>query len=343
MEEITGRFGLPFMIRRICRKYFFVAGTLFFIIFLTIVTRFIWLIEVDGNYRVATADILALCREMKLDYGTYKNSIDTRLIENEIKNRFREISFVSVTVSGTKAQITVSETIPTEDNAESDSGPADIVSSDNAVITGITVRAGRPMVTEGMSVAKGDILISADVEIKAEQEVLGTKAVRSDGEIYGRVTERYDFEVPFDENVKIYDEKSICLYELEIFDKKISLNFYKNDTISEKCDKIEDKMQLRLPGDIYLPFIINRTEYRPYRTEPERLSADEAKNRAESIVAAKIVNTYPTDTDVLGKELTFSEDGNLLRVLADITVIKQIGVMKAYERTKEDGNTEDRS
>ncbi len=342
-EEIVNSFGLPFIISRICKKYFFVAGALFFILFLTIITRFVWLIEVDGNYRVSTGAILSLCEKMELDYGTYKKSIDTRLIENEIKNNFKDISFVSVTVKGTKVQINVSETIPTDNSIEDGTSPADIVSSDNAVVTGVIVRAGRPVVTEGMSVGKGDILVNADVEIKAEQEVLGTKAVRCDGEVYGRVVEKYDFTVPFDENVRIYEGKSKARYEFEIFDKKISLNFNKNDTISEKCDKIENKLQPHLPGDIYLPFIIDRTVYRPYRLEPKRLSPEEAKKRAESIVMAEIVNNYPTDADVLGKELAFEEEENDLKVSAKITVVKQIGVLKAYERINENGNTEDRS
>ncbi|MCD8090849.1 MAG: sporulation protein YqfD, partial [Clostridiales bacterium] len=193
--EILCEKGLPVFWGKLKKRYFFTAGALFFSLFLLFSTGRIWLIEVRGNYRAPTGEILELCAENSLTYGAKKSLLDTNLIERELKNRFKDISFASVSVSGTRALITVSETIPTAEKTE-EAAAGDIVSECSAVITDLTVSAGTPMVREGTAVGAGDILISGEVFLKAEQEVLGSVFTAAEGEVYGKTAEEYSFMLP---------------------------------------------------------------------------------------------------------------------------------------------------
>lgn len=341
-SETVKQEGLVFFLKRLSAKYFFVLGAIFFAVFLMGATRFIWLIEVRGNFTVPTGDILEFCRENNLTYGTPKSSLDTNILERDMKNRFDELTFVSVTVKGTRALISVSEKLP-EGAPSPRIFPADVVSSYDALVTSVTVRSGRPLVTKGMSVAKGDILISSEVEVKAEQEVVGTKIVRAEGEVYGRVRESYTFKVPYRESVKIYSKNKSNEYEIEIFNKKFRINSNKGDTNRQNCDKIESKNQLRLYNDIYLPFIITKTEYLPYNVSYRSLDPNEARQKAQRIVSARIINTYPADSEIEGRELVFSETEDGLDVRADITSVRQIGIQTDLRKDiTKDGETEDR-
>lgn len=326
IEAVCER-GLPLFLKKLKIRWVFTAGAVLFSLFLLISTRYIWLIEVRGNYRINTGDILEFCRENKLTYGTKKSGLDTNLIEKEIKNNFEDISFASVTVKGTRALITVSETLPF-DEEKTEEAAGDIISGSEAVVTRITVTDGTPAVKEGMAVGKGDILISGEVFLKAEQEVLGSYMTAARGKIYGKTREKYNFTLPLKEKYKKYTEKEYSAYEVEIFNKNFSLNIIKRDTNSEKCDKIESKRQLKLWNDIYLPIIINKTEYLPYNLYERDLTAEAAKAKAEKIITAEIINEYPIDSEVLGKSINIEKTGEGYRIEAEITLIKQIGVFR---------------
>ncbi len=339
--EVIYEKGLPVFLGKVRVKCVFTLGALFFCLFLLTATRFIWLVEVRGNLRVPTGKILDFCGENNLKYGVKKSLIDTNELEKSIKNEFEDISFVSVSISGTRALIAVSETIP-KDGEKSNTGLCDIVSDSKAIITKVTVRSGKPVVKEGMAVNAGDMLINGDVDIKAEQEVLGTKAAGAEGEVFGRVTEKYSFEVPFEESVKKYYSKSRKMYAINIFNKNFSINCNKNGTNIKKCDKIESKDQLRLWNDIYLPFIVTKTEYIPYDYEKRRLNLEQAKAKAGKIVTAEIINKYDAGSSVLDKKIAFKQNEKGLFVTAEVVVNRQIGVFKKYEREETDGEIQNR-
>lgn len=322
--------GLPTFLKKVKRKYFFLAGAGIFAAFLLLVTRFVWLVEIEGNFRVPTGEILEFCEGCGLGYGALKSGLDTNMIEREIKNEFEDISFVSVSVKGTRALISVSEIIPYEEKEQS-TEPADIVAECGGVITAVTVRSGKPVVRAGMSVGKGDILIDAEEEIKAEQEVLGIKTVRAEGEVYAKTVDKYSFEFSANDVYKKYWNKSYKEYEIEIFNKNISLNFIKRDTNWKKCDKIESKKQLRLWNDIYLPVIIDCREILPYDETTEKLSPEKAEEKANRIVSAKIINGYAADADVLDVDVNISESEGTYKVEALITVNRQIGIVRPYD------------
>ncbi|MCD8158695.1 MAG: sporulation protein YqfD, partial [Clostridiales bacterium] len=201
--EIVSAKGFPEFLKNLKKDIFFTAGAVFFSLFLLMSTRRIWLIEVKGNYRINTGEILEFCSRNNLDYGTKKSELDTNRIEREIKNNFQDISFASITVSGTRALITVSETLPLPEE-KNYMALGNITACENAVITDITVSSGTPVVKEGMSVAAGDLLISGEVFLKAEQEVLGSYMTAAEGKVYGKAVESYNFTIPFKEKYKIY-------------------------------------------------------------------------------------------------------------------------------------------
>ncbi|MCD8215087.1 MAG: sporulation protein YqfD, partial [Clostridiales bacterium] len=93
-------------------------------------------------------------------------------------------------------------------------------------------------------------------------------------------------------------------------------------------EKIESKRQLKLWNDIYLPIIINKTEYLPYNLYERDLTAEAAKAKAEKIITAEIINEYPIDSEVLGKSINIEKTGEGYRIEAEITLIKQIGVFR---------------
>ncbi|MCD8239627.1 MAG: sporulation protein YqfD, partial [Clostridiales bacterium] len=196
-----GERGLPVFLRKLKKKHMFCLGAAVFALSLLLITRFVWLVEAEGNLRVPTGEILEFCEGYGLSYGALKSKLDTNMIEREIKTEFEDISFVSVIIKGTRALITVSETIPFEENVTS-TEPADIIAECDGVITRIVSTKGKPLVREGMSVLKGDILISTEEEIKAEQEVLGIKTVRAEGKVYGKTVDEYSFQLPKEEIYK---------------------------------------------------------------------------------------------------------------------------------------------
>ncbi|MDP5273094.1 sporulation protein YqfD [Chengkuizengella axinellae] len=195
---VVKRYGAPFFLNKIMKRQFFISGIALFLAGIFILSTLIWNVEVIGNERLTSEDILEEAEDLGLYKYQFKFKMDNLdLIAKELTKRLPETSWVGVELKGTKIQIKVVEsTIPEEEPLYN---PRNLISTSDAIITKIFAEQGNPMVKVNHRVKKGDILISGVLGDEENQEIVVAK-----GEVKGLVWYEYNLKIPLKQEVKIY-------------------------------------------------------------------------------------------------------------------------------------------
>lgn len=158
--RIRRRAGFPFYFVWLRQRRALALGALFFAGSLYFLSSFVWFIEVKGNERLSTGEVLLVATEAGLARGTPKWKIDTGRVEVSIEERLPLVAWTGVYIKGTKVTIEVAErTVPEEE----DSRPSHIVAKKAGLIKEILVLSGHPAVKEGDTVDQGQVLISGEI------------------------------------------------------------------------------------------------------------------------------------------------------------------------------------
>ncbi|WP_068616249.1 sporulation protein YqfD [Paenibacillus tuaregi] len=192
--HVDKRAGLPFFWIRIFRRKWFLAGFALFFLIIFALSSMVWDVEVKGNKKIATEDILLAAREE----GIYPFQWIFRLPEQDklskdLTRKLKGTSWVGVSKSGTKVTIEVVEAAKPK-NTEMLS-PRHLISKTDAVVTHIFAERGQPEVSKNQRVKKGSVLITG---------VQGDFQVAAKGEVRGLVWHEYTIEAPLVLRQKVF-------------------------------------------------------------------------------------------------------------------------------------------
>ena len=231
--HILNKKGFPFWCYKHPRlKWMFVFLACIFCIFLYSF-HFIWEIEINGNQRISTQDIVQFLEQQDIMVGTRIDNINYADLEYQFRQSFHEIGWISIYSNQTKLCIEIKESLYDEFSRESNDSVESyhLVAEKDAVIHSIITRQGIPLVKKGQRVVKDEIL------------VLGYFDIFDDS---GELRER----LPLHADALIYADTENTVYasmtEMEIMSLKIAGN-YSEETLfllaNKKLDPIIEKIE----------------------------------------------------------------------------------------------------
>ena len=325
--HIVEKQGVPiFLWRNRKRKGWAVSFVLFFLILLFL-AQFVWEIDWSGNQRYTEDELNHYLQTLRIEEGIPKSRISCAGLEEELREAFENITWVSARLHGTRLSIRLRESeVPVRREAESGEA-CDLAAAADARITSVVVRSGIPLVQAGDTVEKGQLLVSGTVPITDDGgEEISSYRVRADADIYG-IRERVETkEIPLWREIRTETGKKRYGIALEAgthtFYWKIPEPY---DIIEHTFDivgrwglfKTSGRMRsawvirteyrkLRLPLDFYLPFSFGWSEYREVSvcekryTEAELAALSEAFQREmEEKLIEKGVHIMASDGRIL--------------------------------------------
>lgn len=277
---------------------------------------FVWDINVSGQTGLSEKEILKTLEGYGLYIGAYIPNIDTMRLENELVIDTEELSYASINLRGTVAEVVVRER--KEKDVENISLPSNLVASCDGQIESIEVRGGMPTVKKGQIVKKGQLLVSGVIDSQA----VGYRLVRARGEIYARISRSFTAEVPLVREKKSRTGEKKTRVTIRFFAKKINL-FSNNDISFEKYDTIEEEKRLCLFDRVELPVFIIKTTYFEYVTETEKISEEQALSIAEKELAGQTEKTL-SEAQILAREERTEINDGILTLYANIDCIADI-------------------
>ncbi len=320
--KILKRCGLPFLKKRYGKRKAFMLGALVFIALFYCLTSFIWSVEITGNKDIESSLILKKLAGYGIKPGTVKYGIDTKKLAGSLMLDIKELSWVGVTVKGTKVKIQVDERFlppPMVPKTE----PCNIVARRDGIIKSIVSKAGFDVAKAGDTVAKGQLLVTGVVP--GRDEKAQTTLVHAVSTVEARTW--YQAECPV--NTKTYITKRTGKkkdsYTLVLFTKKIKLPFGR--VSYENYDRIEINKKLAIGEDLVFPFELAIDRYYENILYENETSLDEAKNDASDKAYSEASSDIPDGAKIVKSDCSFIEkDDGTMTARVVIECVEDIGL-----------------
>ncbi len=347
---ITERCGLPFLSVRMWKRRVFMLGLLGSLFFWIWMSGFIWAIEIEGNYYVTTDVFQDFLEENGFQVGMKKTSVEIEALEKAIRTHFDIVTWTSAQINGTRLLIQVKENdlILVENKQESAQEMAegmDLIAEKNGTVTSIVTRSGVPLVTAGMEVEKGDILVEGGVPIYNDDgTVKRYDFCVADADIM--LQSIYEMQEEIDEK---YEQKQYTgrerKYPFIIFgSRKFEMPFWESKF--EESDMVEEKTQLCLFNNYYLPIYVGYDLVREYATEEKVYSKDEVKKIFENKIQKFIETLQEKGVQIIEKNVTINKTSGVWKMNVDFLAVEKIGteqkthLMQVEETTEKEEETE---
>lgn len=252
---ITGKYGLPFFMSRMQRRKMFVAGLICCLLFWMLTARFIWNIEIVGNYALTEDVLLDYLEEKEVHVAMKKSRLRIEELEKALREDYDVITWTSVQLRGTTLCIYIKENeMPEYDQTGQSEEQAgmDLVATRSGIVSYIITRSGVPQVAFGDTVEKGDVLVSGAVPVYNEDTTIRKyQMVEADADVLLRYAESVSVKRDILYEEKLYSGRQKKMLMFGVNDKEWNLRFGKIPY--EEYDISGEKKQVRLLDRLYLP------------------------------------------------------------------------------------------
>lgn len=276
-------------------------------------------IEVIGNEAAPTAEILSVLEEQHVVRGKWIPSIDFTACEHALRAQVDELAWVGIRHTGNRLVVEVMERTPEPEMLE-ERVPCNIISAQDAQITGFTIGCGQIMRLVGDGVQKGELLVSGIVT-----DETGHLSIRhAMGSVVGIYEQTETFQCPFVQEIREETGTVTRRRYLDLFSWHIPLE--KAPELPEDYRKTTSYSWFSLLGK-ELPVGIYCESFYPYQTHLTALSPEEAAADLQEQMQ-RYEDNFLTQTEILSREKTVTETDTGLEWTVCYTLQGEIGVQQ---------------
>lgn len=275
----AGRKGMPYFLARFRKRYAFWVGMGLSMAAVCVLSTFVLTIEVTGNTSVSTAQILTELRRQGLSIGTFGPGLDERTVGNKVLLQLPELSWLSINLYGTRAEVLVREAVEAPELVDAQEYGS-VVARASGIVTKVEALTGEAVVEVGDTVLEGETLISGTVHLKgpaySETPEIGQMQVRASGRVYARTWRTLSAQLPLEAQVKRYTGEEAALWSVTVLGRRTDF-FGKGGISFDRYDKISRTWTLTLPGGEEMPLAVQRETCRAYELETLAVEPDAAQ------------------------------------------------------------------
>ncbi|MBR1852352.1 MAG: sporulation protein YqfD [Lachnospiraceae bacterium] len=217
---ILERKGLPFLLPFVQKRSVFVCGLVFAIAFLYLSGYFVWDIEIEGNLRVTTDQMVSFLAENEIREGMWQRNLNIEELEKQIRRTFPVVTWTSAKLDGTKLVISLKENdapIFNRENEIKEEMGSNLITEYDGTIVSIVVRNGIPLVKAGDEVTQGTMLVDGRVPVYNEDGTLRQFLFRdADADIVIEHNRWFEKELSYDYIERTYTGREKKQYFLRI-------------------------------------------------------------------------------------------------------------------------------
>ncbi len=324
--------GLPFFLGRLRYRYAFLAGLALSVCAVVVLSQFVLTIQVVGNERVSTGEILSELERLGLHIGGYGPDLDRVTMAQQAVFSLEELSWMAINRYGTRIEVIVRERVMTPEIREF-TGLASVYAQADGIIQSMRVQVGDGMVVTGDIVAEGDLLISGLVELESpEYSELPSiwLEVHAQGEVYARTWRTLEGQIPLKTTVKTPTGQSETVYSLTIFGNTV--NFFGSGSIEGgECDKIRNTILFDLPRDITLPLYFTTETSCGYTTQQVEVNMAAAQTLVEEGLVEQLRDVLGEDGTILSTTSQARREGDILYVTLYAECEEEIGETRSLD------------
>ncbi len=277
--HVVEKNGAPFTRHKYRKRVGLLVGLGIFFVFMFIMSRFIWRIEVFGNNRVSESSIVAALEEIGVTPGKLRSSIDVRAAERRALLKLDDLAWIALNFDGSAVHVIVRESDALPPMIDPDT-PCNVVALRSGQITSMLVYNGQAVKMIGDTVLEGDVIVSGITQDRVGQNLF--KHARA--QVMARVQHQIIVKTPLVQNK--YVETGEVRYRrfLHVFGWDLPLFWPRK--IPQPYHAEREKNMVFISG-AELPIGILREKYTLMREEPVTYTEIEAKKLALNELAAR--------------------------------------------------------
>lgn len=316
--HIERKKGIPFFLDKYKKRKIFFLGLIIILAVTFGTSKFIWNIEIIGNEKISSEEILNDLSEDGLEIGKLKSKIDINNIINSIRLKRNDISWIGISIKGTNARVKI---------VESDEKPqiinsnefCNIVSDKEGIIEKVNASNGTATVKKGDVIKKGDILIGGWMEGK----YTGTRYLHAMGEVQAKIWYTATEKVSLKETKKEKTGNEENKYKIKF--NNFEINFYKTLSKFEKYDTIYETQKIKIFSDFYIPVELIKCNNSEIIEKEQNYSLEEAKDIAIKRAEEKLNSENLKTEDIVNKNINVNQTEEYVEVEVIYEVLENIG------------------
>lgn len=304
--SVKGKFGLLMKLILSKGRKAFYALALILTLYYGVNSLYISEICINGNNIFTDSQILMCLKENGLEKGSLKLGFDPEIFREEFIKDFPGIAWIWVEIDGTKAIVSVREKVTKPEFFDYEFY-CNIVASKDGVIKKAVSSSGSLLVSEGMFVKKGDILISG---VYDSTDLAPLRFINAGGIVHASTV--YTIEDNFDGKYISYSPQD----ELKSFYSPKILNTKLYESKAKKTLRLnmeEENKKIKLFGKNYLPLAFTNTKYCEIIRKEYQLSKDETIKLGIDELNRRLSLLLPDGVEVVNKkeDITENPDGTV--------------------------------
>lgn len=318
--KVKSKLGFPFIAHKYKKRKMFAFGGLIFIFMIWMLSSFIWLVEVEGNSRVNSLDIISTLEKEGYGPGKLKTKLNLRKAEAFLINKYPDIIWVGIKFEGTRLLVQIAETVP-KPQLKNSNEPCNIIAKRDALITYIATHKGMPLVRKGDIVKKGELLVAGQMPLGPDDP--NTYLTAAKAQIKGKTAYTVKGHISLEQVKKNYSDKISKKYSLKLFNKPIPIF---NQKIGFKYyDRVVTNNQLRVTKLFPLPFAFEVEERLEYVPTMCQLSEQDAKDKLHANLWDHLSQSVSDSSVILKRDVIFTKTGNTIYATLNVVVEEDIG------------------
>lgn len=336
VPHICEKKGLPFVLASARRDWTFTLGLVLFFVVLKVLSLFVWQINYTGQREYTKETIQKEVTAMGVYTGMLRKNLDCDSIERNLRERYENMSWVSAEEKGCVLNIKIKEGTAEKREEEEENRPCHLVAPCRGTVQSIVTREGTALVKKGMTVKKGDVLISGIVEIRDDSDTVVKKnAVHADGEVTIVTEKNYTDGINIQYLAKNKTGKDIHVMTVQWngtrFSIKNPLKWFDNSTNYDIINKICVDQKF-IP--LQMNFKVAERRYVAYETKNAVYSEQEARDILQRRMSAKMMTYQEKGYEIMDHSFEMSRDET--QFLARGKIIMAVSRMKQKEVAEEE-------
>ena len=336
--RILKRVGLPFLLFRYRKHRFFAIGILAAFLFLMVMSRFVWSVEISGNHQYSAQLLTKFLAEEQIGYGVRKREIDCENAEVLLRNHFPDITWVSVRLSGTKLYVAVQERL-SAGNAEEESAlvASDLVTEVAGEVTSVLVRRGTALVQAGDEVEAGTVVVSGMIPIQDDSgETVSYDLCAADADV--TIHTILPYEDHFSAKQQVREQIGKTKYGIGVLTEDGQLNLFWQQKAQTGCIRIY--RQICLGRDFYLPFTLVTERLWQYENNETDRTEAEIKRIAQEKLDNYIQKLEKNAIQILSNSVIIEKNATEVSVHGTLDAMVTVSRRTEIENTKTQEGTD---
>jgi len=317
--KVVDKEGAPFHRRKYRRRTGLLVGIALFVVFIYVMSGFIWRIEVNGNETLEDSQVIEALERIGVKTGAWRSSIDVRESERLAMLELDELAWIALNIRGSTIYVEISER--TEPPVMVDPhDPCNIVAGQSGQIVSMRVYEGEALLQEGDTVLKGDIIISGITEDRLGQSLYRHALA----DITARVEPVIRVEVPLHQTQFVETGEQINRRYLQILGLDLPI-FLPGDL--PKPYRVEQEQNPLTIFGVPFPVSVLREEHILMEEVPVTFTEEQAKSQALEELAL-LERARMDGAEILEKSVAAILEGDTLYLEARYVCLMEIGVKK---------------